>query len=41
VLVGARRFEELAASSGDELPPAEAVDRLPRTLTPEAEVDAR
>jgi len=39
VLVGARRFEELAASSGDELPPAEAVDRLPRSLTPEA--DAR
>lgn len=30
VLVGARRFEELGAASGDELPAAESVDRLPR-----------
>jgi DNA recombination protein RmuC len=33
VLVGARRFQELGASSGDDVAPAEALDLRPRRLT--------
>jgi DNA recombination protein RmuC len=33
VLVGARRFQELGASSGDDVAPAEALDLQPRRLT--------
>lgn len=36
VLVGARRFEELGAASGDALDPAEGVDTSPRRLAAEA-----
>ena len=36
VLVGARRFEELGASSGDGVEPADGIDARPRRLTDEA-----
>jgi DNA recombination protein RmuC len=32
VLVSARRLKELKVSTGDDLPPAEAIDRVPRVL---------
>jgi DNA recombination protein RmuC len=37
VLVGARRFEELGASSGDGLPAAGGIDHRPRQLAAESE----
>ena len=39
VLVGARRFQELGASSGDDLSPAETLDRQPRALGGTATAD--
>jgi DNA recombination protein RmuC len=40
VLPAARRFRELGASAGDEIPLLRAVDEQPRSLTP-AELAAR
>jgi DNA recombination protein RmuC len=36
VLPGARRFKELGAGSGDDIPPLESVDKAPRALQAEA-----
>jgi len=41
VLVGARRFEELGASSGDGLPAADGIDRRPRQLAAESAESAQ
>ena len=32
VLVSARRMKELKVTTGDDLPPAEPIDRVPRVL---------